>query len=94
MLLYLLDGSAQLAWYRLRPFEELAEILLDDLDGILKYCRTKVPSGHGRSRELQHQVLRRGRGYKNLRYLLLKAQQMAATRPREEDSIFSNRAGN
>jgi hypothetical protein len=25
-------------------------------------------------------LLRRGRGYKNLRYLLLKAQQMAATR--------------
>ena len=55
--------------------------LLDHLDGILNYCRTKVPMGvveavNGNIKSL----LRRGRGYKNLRYLLLKAQRMAATR--------------
>ena len=48
---------------------------------ILNYCRTKVPMGvveaiNGNIKTL----LRRGRGYKNLRYLLLKAQRMAATR--------------
>ena len=48
--------------------------LLDHLDGILNYCRTKVPLGiveaiNGNIKSL----LRRGRGYKNLRYLLLKA---------------------
>jgi hypothetical protein len=52
----------------------------------LNYCRTKVPLGvveavNGNIKSL----LRRGRGYKNLRYLLLKAQllkaqRMAATR--------------
>ena len=55
--------------------------LLDHLDGILNYCRTKVPLGvveavNGNIKSL----LRRGRGYKNLHYLLLKAQRMAATR--------------
>ncbi len=55
-------------------------MLLDHLDGILNYCRTKVPLGvveaiNGNIKTL----LRRGRGYKNLRYLLLKAQRLAAT---------------
>lgn len=55
--------------------------LLKHLDGILNYCRTKVPMGvveavNGNIKTL----LRRGRGYKNLRYLLLKAQRMARSR--------------
>jgi transposase len=66
---------------RQRPFEKLARMLLDHLDGILNYCRTKVLLGvieavNGNIKAL----LRRGRGYKNLRYLLLKAQRLAATR--------------
>lgn len=57
-------------------------MLLDHLEGILNYCRMKVPLGvveavNGNIKSL----LRRSRGYKNLRYRLLKAQQMAATRP-------------
>ncbi|MGO9094214.1 MAG: transposase [Bryobacteraceae bacterium] len=48
---------------------------------MLNYCRTKVRLGvveavNGNIKAL----LRRGRGYKNLRYLLLKAQRMAATK--------------
>ncbi len=71
----------QLRWQRLKPFEKLAGMLLDHLEGILNYCRTKVPLGvveavNGNLKSL----LRRGRGYKNLRYLLLKAQRMAVTR--------------
>ena len=51
------------------------------LDGILNYCRTKVRFGvveaiNGNTKTL----LRRGRGYKNLAYLLLKAQRMAFTK--------------
>ena len=81
MLRYLQSWMDQLRWQRLRPFEKLAEMLLDHLDGILNYCRTKVRMGvveavNGNVKTL----LRRGRGYKNLRYLLLKAQRMAATR--------------
>ena len=54
--------------------EKLANMLLNHLDGILNYCRTKVPLGvveaiNGNIKAL----LRRGRGYHNLNYLLLKA---------------------
>jgi transposase len=81
MLRYLQSWIDQLRWQRLKPFQKLAEMLLDHLDGILNYCRTKVPLGvveavNGNIKSL----LRRGRGYKNLRYLLLKAQRLAATK--------------
>jgi transposase len=81
MLNYLQSWIDQRKWQRLEPFQKLADMLLGHLDGILNYCRTKVPLGvveaiNGNIKAL----LRRGRGYKNLRYLLLKAQRMAATR--------------
>jgi transposase len=81
MVNYLHRWIDQLRWQRLPPFQKLAEMLVGHLDGILNYCRTKVPLGvveaiNGNIKSL----LRRGRGYKNLRYLLLKAQRMAATR--------------
>lgn len=80
MLRYLRSWRDQLRWQRLRPFEKLAG-MLDHLEGILNYCRTKVRLGvveavNGNIKSL----LRRGRGYKNLRYLLLKAQRMAVTK--------------
>jgi transposase len=54
---------------------------LDHFDGILNYGVTKVPlevveAINGNIKTL----LRRGRGYTNLRYLLLKAQRLAATK--------------
>jgi len=81
MLRYLQSWIDQLRWQRLKPFEKLARMLLDHLEGILNHCRTKVRMGvveavNGNIKAL----LRRGRGYKNLRYLLLKAQRMAATK--------------
>jgi len=81
MLNYLQRWIDQLRWQRLEPFQKLAAMLLDHLDGILNYCRTKLPLGvveavNGNLKAL----LRRGRGYRNLRYLLLKAQRMAAIR--------------
>jgi len=81
MIRYLKNWIDQLRWQRLEPFRKLARMLLDHIDGILNYCRTKVPLGvveavNGNIKSL----LRRGRGYKNLRYLLLKAQRMAATK--------------
>ena len=56
-------------------------MLLNHLEGLLNYCRTKVPLGvveaiNGNIKAL----LRRGRGYRDLDYLLLKAQRMAATK--------------
>jgi len=78
---YLEGWIRQLRWQRLPAFEKLAHLLLDHLEGLLSYYRAKVRFGvveaiNGNIRAL----LRRGRGYKNLRYLLLKAQRMAATK--------------
>ena len=81
MLRYLQSWMLQLRWQRLPAFEKLANMLVDHLDGILNYCRVKVRFGvveaiNGNIKTL----VRRGRGYKNLRYLLLKAQRMAVTK--------------
>jgi len=80
MLNYLQKWIDQLRWQRLPSFQKLAEMLLKHLEGILNYCRTKVRFGvveaiNGNIRML----INRGRGYKNMRYLLLKAKRMAVT---------------
>ena len=81
MLRYLQKWIDQLRWQRLKPMEKLAGTLLAHLEGILNYCRTKVPMGvveavNGNIKAL----LRRGRGYRDMNYLLLKAQRLAATK--------------
>jgi transposase len=80
MLNYIQKWIDQLRWQRLIPFEKVADMLVKHPEGILNYCRTKVRFGvveavNGNIRML----INRGRGYKNLRYLLLKAKRMAAT---------------
>jgi transposase len=80
MINYLKKWMDQLRWQRLKPFEKLAKTLLKHIDGIANYCRTKVRFGvveavNGNIRML----INRGRGYTNLRYLLLKAKRMAVT---------------
>jgi transposase len=80
MINYLQRWMDQLKWQRLVPFEKLADTLLKHLEGIANYCRTKVRFGvveavNGNIRML----INRGRGYKNLRYMLLKAQRAAVT---------------
>ena len=78
MLNYLKSWIDQLKWQRLRPMEQLADMLVKHLEGILNYCRIRVRFGvvealNGNIRML----INRGRGYKNVRYLLLKAKRMA-----------------
>jgi transposase len=80
MLNYLRKWMDQLRWQRLKPFEKLAVMLLNHLDGIMNYCRTKVRFGvvealNGNIR----MMINRGRGYQNLRYLLLKVRRMVVT---------------
>jgi transposase len=80
MINYLKKWMDQLRWQRLPSLQKLAEMLLKHLDGILNYCRTRVRFGvveaiNGNIRML----INRGRGYKNMRYLLLKASRMAVT---------------
>jgi len=81
MLRYLQSWIDQLRWQRLKPMEKLAHMLVDHLEGILNYCRIKVPFGvveavNGNIKAL----LRRGRGYRDMNYLLLKAQRLAVTK--------------
>jgi transposase len=78
---YLNSWIDQLRWQRLKPMEKQADMLLRHLDGILNYFRTRVRLGvveavSGNIKAL----LRRGRGYRNLNYLLLKSQRLAATK--------------
>jgi transposase len=78
---YLTNWIRQLRWQRLPAFEKFAHLLLDHREGILNYYHVAVRFGvveaiNGNIRLL----LRRGRGYNNLRYLLLKAQRMAASK--------------
>jgi transposase len=78
MLNYLKKWMAQLRWQRLPSFEKLAATLLKHVNGILNYCRVKVRFGvveaiNGNVR----MMINRGRGYKNLRYLLSKVRRMA-----------------
>jgi transposase len=78
---YLQSWLTHLRWQRLPAFQKLAAMLVDHLDGLLNHCRTPVRFGmveaiNGNIKAL----LRRGRGYTNLRYLLLKAQRQAATK--------------
>ncbi len=54
MLNYLQKWMDQLKWQRLRPFEELADMLLKHLEGILTYCRTKVRFRCGRGAQWKH----------------------------------------
>ncbi len=72
---------AQLRWQRLDPIEKLARMLLNYLEGILNYCRARVPLGVVEAvNDNIKALLRRGRGYRDLNYRMLKAQRMAATR--------------
>src|ERR1700686_5772540 len=81
MVRYLQSWIDQLRWKRLAPFQRLAQMLADHLDGILNYCRTKVRFGVVEAINSNiKSIVRRGRGYKNLGYLLLKAQRMAVTK--------------
>jgi transposase len=81
MLRYLKAWTDQLRWQRLKPFEKLAKMLWDHLDGILNYCWVKPKLGVVEAINGDIKMfVRRRRGYKNLDYLLLKAQHVAATK--------------
>jgi transposase len=72
-----------LRWQRLPAFRKVAQLLRRHVDGLLAYCHEKVPFGkveaiNGNIRAM----LRRGRGYRDHEYLLLKVQKATAERRR------------
>jgi transposase len=77
---YLDKWIDQLKWQRLKPFEKFAETLIKHAQGIANYCVAKVRFGVVEAVNANIRMLiNRGRGYKNLRYLLLKAKRVAVT---------------
>jgi transposase len=69
----------RLRWQRLPAFQKLVRTLRRHLEGILSYCHHKVPFGvveaiNGNIRA----IIRRGRGYRDHEYLLLKVQKSTA----------------
>ena len=82
---FLTNWLRALRWQRLPAFHTLGRLLTRYLDGILTYCHEKVPFGkveaiNGNIRAM----LRRGRGYRDHEYLLLKVQRATATRQRRQ----------
>ena len=78
---FLTNWLLALRWQRLPAFQKLGRMLTRHLDGILNYCHEKVPFGkveaiNGNIRAM----LRRGRGYRDHQYLLLKVQKATASR--------------
>ena len=78
---FLTNWLLALRWQRLPAFQKLGALLMRHLSGILNYCHEKVPFGkveaiNGNIRAM----LRRGRGYRDHEYLLLKVQKATATR--------------
>jgi transposase len=76
---FLAEWLMSLRWQRMPAFKKLGQTLLNHIDGILSYCRHKVPFGvveaiNGNLRSL----IRRGRGYRDHEYLILKAQRSTA----------------
>jgi transposase len=78
---FLLAWLDQLKWQRLKPFEKLGAMLAKHYDGLMNYCKVKVPFGVVEAlNSTIRAVIRRGRGYKNTEYLLLKVQKEIASR--------------
>jgi len=78
---FLINWLLALRWQRLPAFQKLGALLMRHLSGILNYCHEKVPFGkveaiNGNIRAM----LRRGRGYRDHEYLLLKVRKATAMR--------------
>lgn len=76
---FFLQWMASLRWQRLPAFRKLARTLERHMEGILAYCHHKVPFGvveaiNGNIRTM----IRRGRGYRDHEYLILKVQKSTA----------------
>ena len=68
-------------WQSLKPMEKLADMPVNHLEGILNYRWTKVKLGVVEAVNGNIKAsLRGGRGYRNLNYLPLTAQRLAARR--------------
>jgi len=73
------DWVRSLRWQRLPAFQKLVGTLQRHLDGILAYCHHKVPFGVVEAINANiRSMIRRGRGYRDHEYLILKVQKATA----------------
>lgn len=73
------DWISSLRWQRLAAFQKLAATLTRHLEGILNYCRHKLPFGVVEAVNANiRSMIRRGRGYRDHEYLILKVQKSTA----------------
>ncbi len=73
------DWVRSLRWQHLPAFKKLVGTLQRHLEGILSYCRHKVPFGVVEAINANiRAVIRRGRGYRDHEYLILKVQKSTA----------------
>jgi hypothetical protein len=80
MLSYLQKWMDQLKWQRLTPFEELADMLVKHLERNPELLPDQGSLWCRRGAQWKHSdAINRGRGYKNVRCLPLKAKRMAVT---------------
>lgn len=73
------DWVRSIRWQRLPAFKKLAATLQRHLDGILSYCKHRVPFGVVEAINANiRSMIRRGRGYRDHEYLILKVQKSSA----------------
>ncbi len=72
-------SGGSLRWQRLPAFKKLAATFQRHLQGILNYCHHKLPFGVVEAINANiRAVIRRGRGYRDHEYLILKVQKSTA----------------
>jgi transposase len=73
------EWRSSLRWQRLPAFQKLADTLERHLEGILNYCQHRVSFGVVEAINANiRSVIRRGRGYRDHEYLILKVQKSTA----------------
>src|SRR5262249_1868331 len=78
---FLTNWLLALRWQRLPAFQKLGALLMRHLSGILNYCHEKVPFGKVEAINTNiRAMLRRGRGYRDHEYPLLKVRKPTPTR--------------
>lgn len=63
----------QLKWSRLEPYKKFVKMVENHIDGILAYCKKKVPLGYIEGTNLKaRNIMRRAYGYRDKEYMKLK----------------------
>lgn len=77
---FFFDWKDSIRWQRLPAFQKLLRTLEKHLVGIIEHCKHRVPFGVVEAINANiRSVIRRGRGYKDYEYLILKVRKSTAT---------------